>query len=110
MFISYQTKGNTDRKDTDMSVSEFTISVHTADNSAPKSNEQETARDQQRELFRAWYGKYIIAIVTAFTTLLTFIYSVFAATRIEYLPSAIILMVTIGIISYLLEKDGERNE
>ena len=93
-----------------MSVSEFTITMHSADNSARKSTEQETARDQQRELFRAWYGKYIIAIVTAFTALLTFIYSVFSIERIEYLPSAVILMVTIGIISYLLEKDGERNE
>ena len=90
-----------------MSTAEFTINVHTADYSAPKSTE---VRDQQRELFRAWYGKYIIAITTAFTTLLTFVYSVFSIERIEYLPSALILMVTIGIISYLLEKDGERNE
>ena len=89
-----------------MSISEFTITLHNTDNSAPKT----TARDQQRELFRAWYGKYIIAITTAFTTLLTFVYSVFSIERIEYLPSALILMVTIGIISYLLEKDGERNE
>ena len=89
-----------------MSTAEYTITLHNTDNSAPKT----TARDQQRELFREWYGKYLIAITTAFTALLTFIYSVFAATRIEYLPSAVILMVTIGIISYLLEKDGERNE
>ena len=89
-----------------MSISEFTITLHNTDNSEQRSAEQERAR----AFFRAWYGKYIIAIVTAFTMLLTFVYSVFAATRIEYLPSAIILMVTIGIISYLLEKDGERNE
>ena len=89
-----------------MSTAEFTITLHNTDNSEQRS----TMQERQRELFRIWYGKYIIAIVTAFTTLLTFVYSVFAATRIEYLPSAIILMVTIGIISYLLEKEGERNE
>lgn len=95
-----------------MSVSEFTITLHN-NNSAQRSgmeNSIPTAQERQRELFKAWYGKYLIAITTAFTALLTFIYSVYAATRIEYLPSAIILMVTIGIISYLLEKDGERNE
>ena len=96
-----------------MSTAEFTITLHNNNNSAQRSGAEksaQTAQERQRELFRTWYRKYIIAIVTAFTTLLTFVYSVFAATRIEYLPSAVILMVTIGIISYLLEKDGERNE
>lgn len=96
-----------------MSVSEFTITLHNNNNLAQRLGAEKstpTAQERQRELFRAWYGKYLIAITTAFTTLLMFIYSVFSIERIEYLPSAIILMVTIGIISYLLEKDGERNE
>ena len=96
-----------------MSTAEYTITLHNQNNSAQRSGAEKSAQtmqERQRELFRAWYGKYIIAIIIAFTALLTFVYSVFAATRIEYLPSAIILMVTMGIISYLLEKDGERNE
>ena len=96
-----------------MSVSEFTITLHNNNNSAQMLGTEKstpTAQERQRAMFKRWYGKYLIAITTAFTTLLTFVYSVFAATPIEYLPSAIILMVTIGIISYLLEKDGERNE
>ena len=96
-----------------MSVSEYTITLHNTDNTAQRSGVEKstpTAQERQSAMFKSWYGKYLIAIVTAFTMLLTFVYSVFAATRIEYLPSALILMVTIGIISYLLEKDGERNE
>lgn len=89
-----------------MSISEYTISIRTPTEERP----QETARNAQRELFRTFAGKYIIGIVIAFTTLITFIYSVYAATRTEYLPSALILMTTLGVISYLLEKEGERNE
>lgn len=91
-----------------MSVSEYTITLHNTDNTAQMSGAEKstpTAQERQRAMFKSWYGKYLIAITTAFATLLTFIYSVFAAIRIEYLPSAIILMVTIGIISYLLEKE-----
>ena len=95
-----------------MSTAEYTITLHNTDNSARRSSAEksaQTTQNAQRELFREWYGKYIIGIVTAFTMLLTFIYSVYAAARIEYLPSAIILMITLGTISYLLEKDGEQN-
>lgn len=91
-----------------MSVSEFTITMHSADNSARRSSTQ-TAQERTRAFFCEWYGKYIITITTVFVMLLTFIYSVYAATRTEYLPSALILMVTLGAISYLLEKDGEQN-
>ena len=90
------------REDKKMSISELTITLHN-DNSDQRSAEQEKAR----AFFRDWYGKYIIAIVTAFTALLTFVYSVYAATRIEYLPSAIILMVTLWIISVLLERSAD---
>lgn len=95
-----------------MSTAEYTITLHNTDNSARKSSVGESAQttqDAQRELFRAFMGKYIIGIVVAFTMLITLIFSTYAATRIEYLPSAIILMVTLGTISYLLEKDGEQN-
>lgn len=87
-----------------MSISEFTITLHNTDNSAPKT----TARDQQRELFRAWYGKYIAVITTVFVMVMTFIYSVFSIQRIEYLPSAVILMVTLWIISTLLERSEDK--
>ncbi len=86
-----------------MSIVEFTISVHNTDNSEQRSTEQERAR----AFFRDWCGKYISVITTIFVIVMTFIYSVFAATRIEYLPSAIILMVTMGLISYLLEKGDD---
>ena len=92
-----------------MSVSEFTITMHSADNSASRSSAEKSAQNAQRELFRAFIEKYIIGIVVTFTMLITFVFSIYAATRIEYLPSAIILMVTLGTISYLLEKDGEQN-
>lgn len=95
-----------------MSTAEYTITLHNTDNSARKSSVGESAQttqDAQRELFRAFVEKYIIGIVIAFTMLITLIYSVYAATRIEYLPSALILMITLGVISYLLEKDGEQN-
>ena len=95
-----------------MSVSEFTITMHSADNSASRSSAEksaQTTQNAQRELFRAFMEKYIIGIVMAFTMLITLIFSVYAATRIEYLPSALILMITLGVISYLLEKDGEPN-
>lgn len=90
-----------------MSVSEFTITLHNNNNSAQRSGAEKstpTVQGRQRELFRDWYGKCIIAIITAFTALLTFIYSVFSIDKIEYLPSAIILMVTLWIISELLER------
>lgn len=92
-----------------MSVSEFTITMHGADNSAPKTSTTQTTQESARAFFHEWYGKYIIAITTAFVMLMTFIYSVFAATQAEYIPSALILMVTLWIISELLEKDGEQN-
>ena len=95
-----------------MSTAEYTITLHNTDNSAQRSSAEEstqTTQDAQRELFRAFVEKYIIGIVIAFTMLITLIYSVYATTRIEYFPSAIILMVTLGTISYLLEKDGEQN-
>lgn len=86
-----------------MSVSEFTISIRTPTAERP----QETARNAQRELFKAFAEKYIIGIVIAFTMLTMLIYSVYAAIRIEYLPSAIILMVTLWIISVLLERSAD---
>lgn len=95
-----------------MSTAEYTITLHNADNSASRSSAEksaQTAQTAQRELFRAFIEKYIIGIVVAFTMLITLIFSVYAATRIEYLPSALILMITLGTISYLLEKDGEQN-
>ena len=95
-----------------MSTAQFTISVHNTNNSVSRSSAEksaQTSQDAQRALFRAFIKKYIIGIVTAFVMLVTFVYSVYAATRIEYLPSVIILMVTLGTISYLLEKDGEQN-
>lgn len=88
-----------------MSISEYTISIRTPTAERPR----ETARNTQRELFRTFAEKYIIGIVIAFIMFMTLIYSVYAASRTEYFPSAIILMVTMGIISYLLEKDGENN-
>ena len=95
-----------------MSTAEFTISVHNTNNSASRSSAEESAQttqNAQRELFRVFMKKYIIGTVIAFIMLITLIYSVYAATRIEYLPSALILMITLGVISYLLEKDGEPN-
>ena len=95
-----------------MSTAEYTITLHNTDNSARKSSVGESAQttqDAQRELFRAFMEKYIIGTVLVFTMLITLIFSTYATTRIEYLPSAIILMVTLGTISYLLEKDGGRN-
>lgn len=86
-----------------MSISEYTISIRTPTAERP----QETARNAQRELFRTFAEKYIIGIVIAFTMLTMLIYSVYAATRIEYLPSAIILMVTLWIISVLLERSAD---
>ena len=86
-----------------MSISEYTISIRTPTEKRP----QETARNAQRELFKAFAEKYIIGIVIAFTMLITLIYSVYAATRTEYLPSAIILMVTLWIISVLLERSAD---
>ena len=86
-----------------MSISEYTISIRTPTEERP----QETARNTQRELFKAFMEKYIIGIVIAFTMLITLIFSVYAATRIEYLPSAIILMVTLWIISVLLERSAD---
>ena len=96
-----------------MSTAEYTITLHNTNNSAQRSSAEksaQTTQDAQRTLFRAFAEKYIIGIVIAFTMLITLIFSVYAATRIEYLPSALILMVTLGVISYLLEKDGEQNE
>jgi len=95
-----------------MSTAEYTITLHNTDNSARRSSAEksaQTAQERTRELFREWYEKYIIAITTTVVILMTFIYSVFSIERIEYLPSALILMITLGVISYLLEKDGERN-
>lgn len=86
-----------------MSISEYTISIRTPAAERP----QETARNAQRELFRAFVEKYIIGIVVIFTMLITLIFSVYAVTRIEYLPSAIILMVTLWIISVLLERSKD---
>lgn len=86
-----------------MSISEYTISIRTPTEERP----QETARNAQRELFKAFAEKYIIGIVIAFTMLTMLIYSVYAAIRIEYLPSAIILMVTLWIISILLERSAD---
>lgn len=93
-----------------MSTAEYTITLHNTDNSARRSRADksaQSAQERQRELFREWYGKYLIAIVTAFTMLLTFVYSVYAATRTEYLPSAIILIITLWIISELLERSKD---
>ena len=95
-----------------MSTAEYTITLHNTDNSAQRSSAEKSAQitqTTQRELFKAFMEKYIIGIVVTFTMLITLIYSVYAATRIEYLPSALILMITLGVISYLLEKDGEQN-
>ena len=95
-----------------MSTAEYTITLHNMDNSARKSSAEEstqTTQTAQRELFRAFIEKYIIGIAVTFTMLITFVFSIYASTRIEYLPSAIILMVTLGTISYLLEKDSEQN-
>ena len=86
-----------------MSISEYTISIRTP----TEERLQETARNAQRKLFKAFMEKYIIGIVITFTMLITLIYSVYAATRIEYLPSAIILMVTLWIISVLLERSAD---
>ena len=86
-----------------MSISEYTISIRTPASERP----QETARNAQRELFKAFAEKYIIGIVIAFTMLTMLIFSVCAAIRIEYLPSAIILMVTLWIISVLLERSKD---
>lgn len=86
-----------------MSISEYTISIRTTTEERP----QETARNAHRELFRTFAEKYIIGIVIAFTMLTMLIYSVYAAIRIEYLPSAIILMVTLWIISVLLERSAD---
>lgn len=83
-----------------MSISEYTISIRTPTAERP----QETARNAQRNLFKAFAEKYIIGIVITFTLLTMIIYSIYAAIRIEYLPSAIILMVTLWIISVLLER------
>lgn len=93
-----------------MSTAEYTITLHNTDNSVRRSSAEksvQTTQDAQRTLFRAFMGKYIIGIVTAFTMLTMLIYSVYAATRIEYLPSAIILMVTLWIISVLLERSKD---
>ena len=93
-----------------MSTAEYTITLHNTNNSASRSSAEksaQTAQDAQRELFREWYGKYIIGIVTSFTMLLTFVYSVYAATRIEYLPSALILMITLEVIARLLERSKD---
>ena len=86
-----------------MSISEYTISIRTPTEERP----QETARNAQRELFKVFVEKYIIGIVIVFTMLTMIIYSVYAAIRIEYLPSAIILMVTLWIISVLLERSKD---
>lgn len=85
-----------------MSISEYTISIRTT-----AERPQETARNAQRELFKAFAEKYILGIVIAFTMLTMFIFSVYAAIRTEYLPSAIILMVTLWIISVLLERSAD---
>lgn len=95
-----------------MSTAEYTITLHNTDNSVRRSSAEksaQTTQDAQRTLFRAFAEKYIIGIVVTFIMLITLIYSVYAATRIEYLPSVIILMVTLGTISYLLEKYGDNN-
>lgn len=95
-----------------MSTAEFTITLHDTNNSAQRSSVEksaQTTQDAQREPFRAFIEKYIIGTVIAFTMLITLIFSVYATTRIEYLPSALILIITLGVISYLLEKDGEPN-
>ena len=92
-----------------MSTAEYTITLHNTDNSVRRSSVEKSTQDAQRELFKAFMEKYIIGIVVAFTMLITLIFSVYAATRIEYFPSALILMITLGVISYLLEKDGEQN-
>lgn len=86
-----------------MSISEYTISIRTPASERPP----ETTRNAQRKLFKAFVEKYIIGIVIAFTMLTMLIYSVYAAIRIEYLPSAIILMVTLWIISVLLERSAD---
>ena len=86
-----------------MSISEYTISIRTPTEERP----QETARNAQRELFKAFAEKYIIGIVIAFTMLITLIFSVYAATRTEYLPSVIILIITLWIISVLLERSAD---
>lgn len=93
-----------------MSTAEFTISVHNTDNSVRKSSAEksaQTTQDAQRELFRAFAEKYIIGIVIAFTMLITLIFSVYAATRIEYFPSALILMITLEVIARLLERSKD---
>lgn len=93
-----------------MSTAEYTITLHNTDNSVRRSSAEksaQTTQDAQRTLFRAFAEKYIIGIVVTFIMLITLIYSVYAATRIEYLPSAIILMVTLWIISVLLERSKD---
>lgn len=93
-----------------MSTAEYTITLHNTNNLASRSSAEksaQTTQDAQRTLFRAFAEKYIIGIVVTFIMLITLIYSVYAATRIEYLPSAIILMVTLWIISVLLERSKD---
>lgn len=93
-----------------MSTAEYTITLHNTDNSVRRSSAEksaQTTQDAQRTLFRAFIGKYIIGIVVTFTMLITLIFSVYAATRIEYLPSAIILIITLWIISVLLERSKD---
>lgn len=93
-----------------MSTAEYTITLHNTDNSARRLSIGESAQptqNAQRELFRTFAEKYIIGIVIAFTMIITLIYSVFAATRTEYLPSAIILIITLWIISVLLERSKD---
>lgn len=84
-----------------MSTAEYTITLHNNRNSARKSN---------NKLFYSFWIKFTAGTMIIFTLFLTMIFSIYAATRPEYLPSALILMTTLGVISYLLEKEGERNE
>lgn len=84
-----------------MSTAEFTITLHNTDK-VQKSSKNET-------FYRFWI-KFTAGTLILFTLFLAILFSIFATTRTEYIPSALILMTTLGIISYLLEKDGERNE
>lgn len=89
-----------------MSTAEYTITLHNTENSAPKSTE---VQDKPRIDFYTYWIKFTAIVITGFAFLLMVIFSAFSIERIEYLPSAVILMVTLWIISELLEKDGEQN-
>lgn len=84
-----------------MSIAEYTITLHNNGNSVRKLN---------NKLFYSFWIKFTAGTMILFTLFLAIVFSIYAATRIEYLPSALILMTTLGVISYLLEKEGERNE